>query len=131
MAFIRYSAQEGDKFDPSEMLNPNELIMRVALGGVGITHLLEPGEYDLTPPIWTRNTYSHNLLVHSNEEATYRMLPLSDEAFTYEVRAELDTDVQPGGRVIRLPEQQPIVVLAARHPIDRSLRLFEAIVFAP
>lgn len=92
---------------------------------------LAPGEYDLTPGIWTKNASVHNLLVLENGTAIYRMIPKFPKTINIETKRPGVTSIRGGGRVFRIPEDVPMIFIAGPAENYSGIRLFEVVLHIP
>lgn len=106
-----------------------EILLSVTASGLEVV-TVHPGEYDVTPEIWSTHKFNHQLLVHDNGKGTLRMFPRSSSSAVVEVRAPGLWSEKLGGRVTYIDERQPIGVVSGGHP-DRpgTLNIFEMILY--
>lgn len=107
-------------------------LLRIArhFGSRGIRRLKE-GEYDITPPIWERPEYKYNLTVLGSGFGLLRMLPRYSNSSSAVFDNGSYSDLRVGGRLIRMPEDQPIVVVAGPNRLTSSICLYELVYFIP
>jgi hypothetical protein len=92
--------------------------------------LLMPGEYDVTPKIWTKNTHNHELIVLDNGEGIYRLHPRDEGVGTLEYAPEADSGTyKAGGRQQRINAGNPFAVIAGGHPTKHKLQIFGIIAY--
>jgi hypothetical protein len=91
---------------------------------------LPEGEYKLTPPHWTNHAYEHHLMVLSNGEGVYQLLPR--DALSWSVEWHRRHDLQVGGRVFHLPRDQTYACLSGPSPHNPpEIAIFEFIRHTP
>lgn len=112
-------------------VSPEQLMRVVRKFGSRGTRRLAEGEYDLTPPIWQRPTYSYNLTVMDSGIGIVRMIPRYPDSTSSFVDREAVYDVRIGGRQIRLPEDQSLVVVLGPNRLNPSICLYEFVYFVP
>ena len=105
-----------------------EIVLETVENGLAIV-TLTPGEYDITPTIWTQNTHNHQLLVLDNGEGAYRALPKDRDVGTLEYSQSGQWASKEGGRTINLNKRQPIAVVSGGHPHKKGINIFELLLY--
>lgn len=89
---------------------------------------LTTGVYSVTPSIWTKHTHNHELTVLDNGEGLYRIYPRDPKVGFVESAIEGGmTPFRQGGRVNLINAEQPLAIVAGRHPDKRQLQIFSLI----
>lgn len=111
--------------------SPDELTKVIRKFGQRGTRRLAEGEYDLTPPIWQRPTYTYNLTVLDSGIGIVRMISRYSDSTNRTVDHEGVYDVRSGGRQIRLPEDQSMAVVMGPNRLNPNRCLYELVYFVP
>lgn len=112
--------------DPVEFMTaPAELI----LTKLQELELLVPGDYDVTPRIWTRNTHTHELTVFDNGEGLYRLRPKDEQVGTVIMEGSTTGPVQPGGNNQPINADHPWAIIAGGHPKKQGIHIFGLIAY--
>lgn len=82
-------------------------------------------EYSITPVLWNHHRFDYNLIVHPGGEGALRMLPTNESSRIIKLENEKITSEPGGGRIIRIPADQSMVVLTGTLPGDPRRRIFE------
>ena len=101
-----------------------------AFGERGIRRLAEE-EYNLTPPIWQRPVYKYDLTVLDSGIGIVRMIPRYGDSTNRSVDHEGVYDVRTGGRQIRLPEDQTIMIVVGPNRLNANICLYELVYYVP
>ena len=90
---------------------------------------LEEGEYDLTAPIWRNHVYvyDYNLTVLDSGVAIMRLLPRHADSYSGMLDHKGLSGFRVGGRVINIPGDEPMVVVAGPNRLVPSICLYEVI----
>ncbi len=131
MAIERFSSAEGVEIDPAA--TASELGRIVILGmnqGKVVMETMRPGEFDITPEVWTKNLYRHTLMVHEDGTGVYRAFPVDDEVGSVEPSSPEKGFIK-GGRVINLPLDSDSFVVAGPKAGVARIHLFELVFYHP
>lgn len=127
----RVSAPDGHPVEDLTKLRETvgEMLSSAHSSGIRIV-TLAPGEYDLTPQIWTRNSYTHHVTVLNDGTANYKMLPKHHDSELFEC-SDREIIRKVGGKIIRIFDGQPVTFVSGGHPTKPGLNIFELILHAP
>lgn len=128
LSFPEYLNMEGGVEIPLRSIsNTIPFAVEAVAGYANGLRTLDPGEYDITPKLWKTNASAHNLIVQADGTALYRILPKYSDVININIQRGSQR-VRPGGRVIRIPQDQIMIVLAGGGTkVYPGVRLFEII----
>lgn len=128
MTIRRLSYENGTIFDTRKRAEnvANSLLKRDS----DAIRVLPEGEYDITPQLWDGKKFRYNLLVSKRGEGALRMVPGDVNASTTLIY-DNKIAVKPGGRVINLPGEQQLAIIAGSTKDDSRLRIFEILEYKP
>ena len=92
---------------------------------------LEEGEYDLTPPIWRKHVYNYNLTVLESGVAVMRLLPRHSDSYSGILDHEGLSEFKAGGRVVNIPGDEPMAIVAGPNRLSPGMCLYEVIYHVP
>lgn len=115
---------------PLEELAHKELLKIIRENSDKIVTLPE-GEYDLTPSWWKKHLCNHNLIVLGNGTGVYRAIAREKGVGTKEVSMGKIGEVQKGGRVIKIPEEQFMVIVGGPLKDRERMGVYEIIFYSP
>jgi hypothetical protein len=127
MPISRLSLPEGEPL-PKELSNLHLVAANIILNNLSEVKLVDPGEYDLTPRIWTKNVFNHELTVFDDGTGLYRILPKSDDAGAIEATKKSISSFEKGGRQYFINDNHPLAVVAGNHPVKQEPTIFEIII---
>lgn len=113
--------------------DPRETVIRSVKEGKAQIQELGPGEYDVTPEHWRRETrvkYRYNLIVNEDGTSVLRLIPKYADSATIEVKPNDEDIIRRGGRIVNLPAEAVIVPIAGPkngNPND-GVYIFSAII---
>lgn len=85
---------------------------------------LNPGEYVVTPKVWSKNTHEHELVVLENGEGMYRVRPKDERSGYIQLTADGITGFGRGGREQPINDKSPLIVISGGHPHARGIHIF-------
>lgn len=91
--------------------------------------VLDPGTYDITPKLWTRNTHAHELVVLDNGTGLYRLIPKYDDSGSANLTRSGSQTFQRGGRTSVINAENPQVLVAGGHSTKRGLHIFNILTY--
>lgn len=97
-------------------------------------HVLPEGEYNLTPEVWTVNGYTHLLFVLADGTGAYRQIPRYSDSGSIMLEAAktvTHADFKHGGRLMQIPEEMVIGVVAGGSSRHEDIRLYEVFYYTP
>ena len=97
-------------------------------------HVLPEGEYDLTPEVWTVNGHTHLLLVQAAGTGVYRQIPKYSDtgSIMFDTVGTITlADLKSGGRLMQIPGEMSIGVVAGGSPRHEDVRLYEVFYHTP
>ena len=93
---------------------------------------LPPGRYDVTPKVWRNNLYNHFIDVFPIGTGSYEVIPKEDNVGLAEVTREGLGEYQSGKRVIMIPRDQDIAVIAGPPTKgQKGAKVYEVIFWVP
>lgn len=108
-----------------ENTDVNRILGRILLDNAGDVQPLVPGEYNLTPEIWTGNSYNHQLTVLNNGEGVYRATPrLPGAGFI-----DRSSRVAFGGRMNPVNAKSPLLAISGGHPRKAPIQIYNLIAY--
>ena len=129
MAIERLSFKDGVHL-PLEG-HANKELIKIAEENSDKIEILSEGEYDLTPSWWRKHLYTHNLIVLEDGTGVYRAIPREKGVGTREVSMGKIGKFQKGGRVVKIPEDQPVVVVGGPLKDRERMGVYEIIFYSP
>lgn len=126
MAITLLTIPEGERF-PDSINRLQPMISGLLMAHAADIELLVPGEYNVTPDIWTLHSvhsYLHKLEVFDNGEGVYGMSPRSLSSVYREGReVELRSHMRSGHEKA-IDKRNPIAIIAGEHPAKVGAYIF-------
>lgn len=127
LSFPHYlNIQAGIEMHPDDM--PAQL-SRITKRFGEYAQKLREGEYDLNPPIWTKHIYNYTLIVLDSGTGVLRLIPRYLDSHSGMLDHEGMSDFKAGGRIFRIPEDQPVAVVIGPNRFIDTLCLYEVVYF--
>lgn len=121
MSIVRASLHEGTPL--SDPANLHIEVAKLLLLETVELKRLAPGQYDVTPEIWTTNTHQHELTVLDNDEGIYRLIPKNQDVGVIAASSH-GQDYRVGGRTQVINSESPIAIIAGGHPRKQGMHIF-------
>jgi len=123
------------KFPDGEPLPTDPSDIRGVIGRLLVAHVdeldpLEPGQYNVTPAIWTKNLLDHELVVLDDGTGIYRTYPRHRDSGYYAV-TQGSSRLRRGGQQQPINLENPFALIAGGHPRKHDLQIFGLIAYIP
>lgn len=92
---------------------------------------LREGNYDITPPIWTKHIYQYNLTVLDSGLGVVRLIPRYPDSHSGPLDNNGLVHLRAGGRTIKIPDDQLIFVLLGPNRLNHHICLYELLFYVP
>ncbi len=106
-----------------------EFIGRLLIAHIDDFQPLFSGTYDITPDIWTKNTYLHKLTVLFNGQGIYRLIPRFPNVGIAVPHANDRLVYEHGGSEQYINQQFPTAIVAGGNPTKPGVHLYRAICY--
>ncbi len=130
MAIERLSSEQGEIMPRNG--SRTEMVRRIKAGmllGRVTAASLMPGEYDITPKIWTRHLRNHHLQVNPDGTAVYRAIPREQDVGDVLYEDGRYGEFNEGVRTIHLPQDETIIIVAGPKADVPEMHIFEVIFY--
>lgn len=131
MTIEHYRFRPGTRLDTRE--DPHTQLQRTMDANPQLKTVLQAGEYDVTPDVWTKygsNRYTYNLTVHEDGTGTMRLTPVHKDR-NAAVVSPGSFEFKPDGKTIQIPQESPTLPIAGPTRGDPSIRVFDIVTFVP
>jgi len=81
---------------------------------------LSEGEYNLTPSWWEEPPYTPNLIVLEDGTGVFRAIFLKKDEGSKETKTKRGGTTRPKMRIVKIPEDEPVVVVAGPLKSDKE-----------
>jgi hypothetical protein len=106
-------------------------LANIVLENADLVETLSQGEYNLTPSHWQKHLYIHSLTVLEDGTGVYRAIPREEGVGTRELSRNGWERFQEGERMIRIPQDGPLVVVSGPLKDKKTIGIHEIIFYSP
>ncbi len=128
MSILKLEIPDGEPL-PRNQRQVQPEISKMILDRVTEFEMLHPGDYDITPKIWTKHAHTYELTVLSNGEGLFRVFPKTKESGYQQFSESKSTEFNVGGKTNPEKAETPLYIVSGGHPNKMDLQIFGVIMY--
>jgi hypothetical protein len=128
MSIAELKIPDGEPLPTGSIVAMRAVAVELMIARTSELSLLGPGQYDITPDIWTKHLHNHELVVLDDGTGLYRMHPRHDDSGLAQVSPG-GTRMKQGGQNTLIDRKNPLAIVAGGHPRKPDLQMFGLIAY--